>query len=345
MSAAELARELVYPLTSRTVLMAMVVFFLLGQLAAAAGLFGLWLMIVILPAYFRYLLALLETRLHGHRLEPPGIEMFNWIAGLWTFMPLIVLVGIGWGLFTVADYLGTLAAALLGIVLLTLYPASMAVLAMTHSAFASLNPLALLTFIRTCGPDYLAIPALIAGLIGFVYFLAGLGLPPLVVEMADVYLFFLMFSLTGAVAHAAGAEELVDDPDAALPDEAEVEARAERERTSTLDHAYGLVSRGNRAGGLAHIQAYVDGSASAADDYRWFFEEMLRWEETDPALFFAQRYLGFLLDANEQVMAIKLMSRCLMENPRFRPLQEDRERATAIAAAHGRNDLLRQMGA
>ena len=101
MSPSELLRELAYPASNRTVLMAMLVFFLLAQLAAAAGMFGIWLLIVILPAYFRYLIALLETRLHGRRSEPPGIEMFNWIAGLWTFMPLIVLVGMGWGLLEV----------------------------------------------------------------------------------------------------------------------------------------------------------------------------------------------------------------------------------------------------
>ena len=74
MSPNDLLREIAYPLRNTTVLTAMIVFFLLGKLAAAAGLFGLWLSIVILPAYFRYLMAVLEFRYSGHRIEPPELK-------------------------------------------------------------------------------------------------------------------------------------------------------------------------------------------------------------------------------------------------------------------------------
>ena len=106
MTAHEFLRELAYPATDRAVLLAMIVFFLLGKLAVVAGLLGIWLMIVILPALFRYLMAILAARIDGRDVDPPGIEMFNWIAGAWTLMPLAILVAVGAGTFELRDRFG-----------------------------------------------------------------------------------------------------------------------------------------------------------------------------------------------------------------------------------------------
>ena len=80
-----------------------------------------------------------------------------------------------------------------------------------------------------------------------------------------------------------------------------------------------------------------------SDEYRWFFEEMLRWEDTDPALLLGQYYLGHLLDTGDSAAAVKLMSRCYLENPRFRPLPEDRPRALELAREQDRDDLVKHL--
>ena len=64
----------------------MAVFYLLIKLAQAAGLFGLWLMIVILPGILRFLLHVSEARIYGLPIEAPGIEKFNWIGSAWSLM-------------------------------------------------------------------------------------------------------------------------------------------------------------------------------------------------------------------------------------------------------------------
>lgn len=343
MSPSDLVRELIYPLTNLTLLIAMLVFFLLGKLASAAGLLGIWLFVVIMPAYFRYLMSVLAARMSDREPEPPGIEMFNWIAGAWTLMPLLVLVGIGWLTLELADYVGPLAAVPAAILLLLAYPASMAILAMTHSAIGSINPVAIVTLIRICGPRYLMVPTVITVLTGTVYFFGAAGLPRPAVEFAEVYLFFLLFSLTGAVVGKSDVQKYLENPDPVGPEEDVVESLAEKQRVKVLDHAYGLVSRGNRAGGFAHIKAHLDRSASVTDDFRWFFEEMLCWEDSDPALFFAQRYLHHLLEVDEHVQALKLLSRCLLANPRFRPLPEDRGRAIELAETYEREDLIKHL--
>ena len=68
---------------------------------------------------------------------------------------------------------------------------------------------------------------------------------------------------------------------------------------------------------------------------------MQNWESKDEALFFAQTYLGFLLDANEKVSAMKLIARCRLKNSLFRPLPEDRRRALDVATQLGHDDMVR----
>jgi hypothetical protein len=43
---------------------------------------------------------------------------------------------------------------------------------------------------------------------------------------------------------------------------------------------------------------------------------------------------------NLESEALKLIARCLHENPRWRPLQEDREEVNELALRHGREDLI-----
>ena len=340
MNAREFLQEIGAPIANQTLLLAMLVFFLLAKLAGAAGLLGLWLLIVILPAFFRYLIAMLEARVMERKVEPPGIELFNWVQNGWTLMPLVVLVAIVWGVVTVAQTVSSAVAVALGVALSVAYPASMAVLTITRSPVASLHPIAVYTLIRTCGVRYLIIPAVVWSAAAVLWVLGRAGVPAWLLELGAVYGFFLTFSLTGAIALQGGAAGLIEDPESAEPDERAIEAAAERDRARVLDHAYGLISRGNRDGGFAHIQAHIDASPSIADDYRWFFEAMLRWEQSEPALYFAQRYLTYLLDANEQVLALKLMSRCLHESPQWKPLRDDRQRVLEVAHAHGRDELI-----
>ena len=66
---------------------------------------------------------------------------------------------------------------------------------------------------------------------------------------------------------------------------------------------------------------------------------MLRWEVSEPSLFFAQEYLKALLADGQQVNAVKLMMRCRMLNETWKPLAEDRHAAIAAARACDNEDL------
>ena len=357
MNPARLLREMVYPFSMLTVLLAMLMFFvgirlayagsmllLAGSvLAIAVGIFGIVTLIALVPALFVYLLNVLDARIAGREVEPPVVEDFSWLTGLWSRMPMFILLGGGWAALTISVQWGILPAVALSMLLLIFYPASMALLSLTRSWLGSINPLAILTLLRICGHRYFLVPAVIGSLAGFLYILSWYDAPRLMLEFGYMYLLFLMFSLTGVVVGDSDALKYVENPAPVEPGDDAVDAQIEKERVAILDHAYGLVSRGNRDGGFAHIEAFMAESPGRGEHYRWFFEEMMRWEDTQPALFFAQRFLGHLLDSGDQHLVLKLLGRCLLENPQFRPLAGDRERVFELLEAHGREDLAQQL--
>jgi len=145
------------------------------------------------------------------------------------------------------------------------------------------------------------------------------------------------------VLHENFAAIRVDLPLAREPDAEQLDAELTRDRTKALNHAYGFVSRGNREGGLQYLYRWIENEIDVNEAYRWFFVQMLKWESTDAALFFAQTYLTRLLLEQRDDEALKLMSRCLFENKRFKPLAKDRDAALAAAERQGNDDLIKQL--
>jgi hypothetical protein len=74
---------------------------------------------------------------------------------------------------------------------------------------------------------------------------------------------------------------------------------------------------------------------------------MIRWESTDAVLFFAQPYLSRLLRLDQDAATIRalirVLTRCLHRNPRFRPLEQDRELLILLLKKQRRQDLLAQL--
>jgi len=117
-----------------------------------------------------------------------------------------------------------------------------------------------------------------------------------------------------------------------------------KQRTAVLSHAYGLVSRGNRAGGLAHIFEWLEEDPVRGGAWAWFLEQMLLWEVNVAALEFAQRYLQRLLRAEQTVLAVKLMLRCRQISETFQPLAADRPQALAAAKQCRSDELVKLLG-
>jgi hypothetical protein len=339
MKPADVVRELLYPLTDMAIIMAMLFFWVVFAIAKAGGLFGLWLLILISPAYYRYLLYLLEARASGKEAPVPTAEMFDPVENFWSLTPLILIALLIWGGIVISDF-GFFWPLVYGAAILVIMPATLAILAITHSPIESLNPAAIARMIRVCGTDYFLVPAVVVGMTFVLVMLNQIGLPLFLVDVGTSYQSVLLFTLTGAILRAKDVsfELKLDEP--VLPTQDEIAGDLEKERQKVASHAYGFISRGNREGGFAHIMDWIQKEPDIHAASAWFFSTMLKWESKDPALFYAQTYVAHLLHHNEDMKALKLVSICLHENPRWKPNTEDRQHVIELAQKFQREDLL-----
>lgn len=340
MKPADILKEMAFPLTDMVVLLALVSFVLLSMLAKAAGLLGIWLAVLLLPALYRYLLLLLETRAKGRSTPVAGIELFNLVDNFWSLTPLVLYAIAIWGGILLAKYVSLLAASLLALVFVTVLPASLAVLAVTYSPFESLNPAAIWRLMRACGWDYAAILLVLLLTACLTSMLARINLPTVVTAALSFYELFLLFTFTGAVLFANGIQFQIDIPDAVEVGGDVVAGSRVKARQQVLTHAYGFFSRDNRAGGLAHVQSAIQEEPDQDEAYRWYFDRMLEWESRGPALMLAQVLLSRLLRQKRETDALKLMTRCLLVDAAFKPLPADRQAALAAAERYRRDDLI-----
>ncbi len=337
MSLRDYMRELAYPASSSATLIALVTFVLLIGLVRLAGLFGIWLAVVTVPAFLRYLTMIAEARARDMEAAPPGVEYFTLVGNAWTLFPVIPVFAMALLVRETGDAFGDLPATFVALGLTALLPAIVGVLVITHSALQSIDPRAIDRFIHGCGAGYWYAPAT-AVLIVLVPTLLGF-LPDWALLIIEMYLVAAFFAVIGAVTRQSKLFDEVDIPDAMEPEVEKVLAGLSRERVKVVNHAYGFASRGNRDGGLEHIYDWLVKDPDPDAAWPWFLDQMLRWEDTYPALLFAQQYLGRLLEHNDKVGAVKLMLRCRLVNMEFRPLSADLP--AAIAAAEScRNDEL-----
>lgn len=343
MKASDIGRELFYPLKVMAIVLAVVFFWLLFGLARRAGLLGLVLLFFTMPAYSRYLLYLLEARANDRSAPVPDIAMFNPADNFWTLTPLILIAIATWASILLAPMISPTGVVLIGVAFLAIVPASMAILAVTHSPAESLNPVAMIRMIRACGAPYFVVPFIMIAMSMLFVALYVAGVPLLLIDLGTSYQIVLLFTMTGAVLHAKNVAVQVTIPDPIEPTAAELARDLGYERQKVANHAYGFISRGNREGGFAHIRQWLENETDEAEAYLWFLHEMLKWENKVPALFFAQEYLGRLLESNMDKEALKLIARCLHEDARWRPLPENRDAVHELATRHGRQVLLAQL--
>jgi len=337
MTPARLLAAIVYPFTATAVLIPLVVYWLLIAFALWGGVLGLFLLFLVVPAVFRSQMILLEARARGAEPATPDVEFFSWFGSAWTLFPAPVIVALVWSARLIAERFGIGVAEVFVSVCVVLLPSFVAVLAITRSPLQSLNPIAHARFFRRCGATiwiasiYLLLAGLAASFLG--------ALPTVLAIPVLLALSYGFFSLVGSLIEPY---RIVDDVDIPEPREATAAERAAdlvRQRTATLNHAYGFVSRGNREGGFRHIIEHIGRETDPIGAWAWFIDGMLRWEDRDPALHLAQRFVHELLAAGEAVRAVKLILRCRLVDERFKPFTEDRDAAVAAAEATGNAEL------
>lgn len=338
MNLREALRYLGAPLRDPSALLATLFFWLLGWIAVKAGVLGLWLLLILLPAFVSYLVLMVESCAMKRAAPVVAMEHFNPADAGWRLFP-VVLVGFFVLSYTAVAEQSTVAAdaVLLAAALLT--PLSLSLLAITHSPLSSLNPIAAAGLLQRLGPRYLWAPGYAVVGAGVIRSLCANGMPDFLVIAAVLYWLTSLCALAGGVLATVDLRPDIDIDEAVPPEPAVIALHLQRRRQAALNHAYGLISRGNLDGGFAHLDEFAAANEQPLVEERWFLDAMLGWENRATALFFAQRHLGHLLDDGYDVEAMKLIARCLRENADFRPHAADRERALAAARRLGNRDM------
>ena len=332
-----LLKAAVMPVTDLAVLIPLILFAVLTTLGIYGGIFGIFILILLLPPVFRFQMLVLEASAKGVKPDPLDAENFSFAGSGWALFPLPLLIFITWIAFKAAGRYGEGGATMVIFVSALLLPAILAVLAITRSPLQSINPVAVTRLVQTCGGTFW-IASVYLFATGWVCVQLA-GLPLLFGSFIQLVLTFSFFSVTGALIEPYGLMKDVYIPDAVEPTEREILSDVEKSRVAALAHAYGFISRDNREGGFKHIIGEIEKDPDPAAAWAWYFDKMLGWEERNHVLFFAQHYVRDALRHGEDIAVVKTITRSRTVNERFKPFPEDIPAAIAAAERTGNKEL------
>jgi hypothetical protein len=251
---------------------------------------------------------------------PPEIESMNPVGEFAVVFHSLLFSLMLFLLATTPFIEGLLRWLLLGVVL-AVFPASAAVMAMTRNAGAALNPVNLVSLVRDLGADYgrlLAVSGVLGACMAFAgwiaeayWFLAAIG------DMLAVWTVLALFLATGAALRAHRHEfDLLE----ALDDTEERELkRRQADWQKALDRAHASVRSGLPAQAYRTVKELIESDHDSLDVYQWTFNGMLAWDEPKHAVLLGERFAARLWQAGRKLDALELAQRCRKLSASFVP--------------------------
>jgi len=311
--------DLLKPLTNTTVIVAAIGYAVLFLIAGFAGFFGIFLYLITMFSFGSYSYQLLRNFARGRKFfEAPGIESFSPFADVGSALHFVLFAALLLLIVTtpfVSEPVRWLALALW----LFVFPASAAIMGVTMSATAAVDPKSIAHLIGALGRDYVRLLAACVGLALLALLLerllAPLGwLAVLPAEALSLWAWLALLALIGATVGRRRFE-------LALPGiESDTEYK-ERHRhgdwQKTLDIAYGSVRSGLVAQGYRTIKDLLDSEADSLEIYQWVFNHTLDWDDPKHALEIGRRFIARLLQERRPYPALELFEQCRRISPAF----------------------------
>lgn len=335
-------------LANTTVIVTAVVYGFLLLIGGSAGLFGILLQIMVWLSLWRYAYAVLRHVASGwQKFPPPDIESMNPFGGGFTVILHSLLFALALIFLGTTPFMeGPLRWILLFFVL-TVFPASAAIMAMTRNAAVALNPVELVGFVRDLGTDYaklLAVSVLLGVLLVLTsavaaqwWYLGFLG------QVMGVWTVLALFLATGATLRARRDDfallEALDDTDVRET------RRKHADWQKTLDIAYASVRSGLAAQAYRTIKELIAAEGDSLEIYQWAFNGMLAWDDQDHAALLGERFARRLWDAGRKVEAVELAQHCRRLSPKFSPPAAFRAELAEYARSLGRHRLADELSA
>ena len=325
-------------LTNSTLIVTAIVYGFLLKLAMAAGIAGLLLRLLITLSLFRYGYSVLRHVANGwNEFPPPDVESTNPVGQFTVVMHSVLFGTLLYLLATTPFVEGPLRWVLL-VVVAAVFPASAAIMAMTRSAGAALNPGGVADLIGDLGTDYLKLLVVSLLLSAFTALTSSwpwyLGI---FAEMVSVWTTLALFLATGATLRAHRDElDLMEGLD-------DAEQRELRERQDgwqkILDRAYASVRSGLPAQAYRTVKELIESEGDSLEVYQWTFNGMLAWDDQRHAAMLGERFAKKLWDAGRKHDALELAQRCRKLSPSCVPPAALTAELAAYAREVGRHRL------
>lgn len=294
-------------LADPTLIVVSVVYGIALVIAQKAILFGLPLALLVLLSVSRYGYEVLRTAAQGRtHLPAPAIETMNPVGDMSLVLHFVLFASLTWLLSDPPVAPGSLLAqaAKLALFLVVLaFPASAALLAITRSLEAAVDPRRVVLLITEVGWPYAAAPALAAGLALVAGLLDEAGGALLGMPVA-VFALFAVFLMTGVALRSA--RHLIEIPGEKEPEEEYAERMLHRDWQAQLDAAYASIRSGLIEQGYRTIRSLVETAGFSDAAYGWVLDRMLEWEDRSHARAFGAGYVERLLGADRKYAALEL---------------------------------------
>ena len=304
-------------LTNSTLAVTAVIYGVLATIALLAGLFGIWLGILLVLSLWRYCYEVLRQFAQGRaRIPPPDLESMNPVNEIVLILHFAAFPGMI-ALLSPHGPLGLIVA----IAIAGMFPASAAVMGLTGSISAALNPAGIVVLIKGLGQDYVllvlgCVAVTVAALVVDNVVLIHLGIASRVLSLiVGIWAMLAVFALIGSMLHAHRLD--FDIPgDRPTVEERNLAARETAWRTM-LDRAYGSIRSGLVDSGYQTLREFLAENGQSPEAWYWLVENMFDWEDRRHSVNVARRLISGELDRGAAGAAFDLYRRCRRRDPDF----------------------------
>ena len=327
-----------------TILISAGVYGLASLIATQAGLFGIWLGVLLFFSIWRYCYSVLRAAAQGRkRIPAPDIESFNPVGEWGVFWHLVLFPGL-----FIASLLYPPTGYFIGVLVAFSFPASAALMGITGNISHSLNPAAMFEIARTLGSDYFALVLAYLAVLGGSFILIALlatvaGIPALLLTFVVEYWgLFAAFGLIGAALRAHRFE--FEIPGEVVPREEEVLSRQHEEWTKSLDIAFTSFRSGLNSAGYNTLHKLVEANHDSFEINYWLVENMLEWQDKKYALEVVAKLMPRLQAKNARPEALELYHRCRRRKPDFQLPERESRWLADYARSIGQTGLADELG-
>lgn len=324
----------------------LIVFSILGLIAAHAGLYGIPLGVILVSWFFKYGYVLLDYSARGLDQSPVlDISMLNPLDEQRPLAQLLIVVAVASVVVAVGARLSLTAAWLLSGLSALALPASIAVLGIEGNPFKAVYPPALARMIAGLGVFYLLVLAVVALYIGLAWVIAKIDLGFLLECVFDSFALLSVFSVLGGALYERRHELGLDawhSPE--RTDAREREARHRRD-AHEIAEAYALTRANQHIQAWEKLQAWLQARGHAIEDYHWLCERAAAWGDPRYVTRLTEEYVERLLRAKRTGEALEAVAARLRADSSFRPKSaaSTLKLAELAARAGGRRGVARTL--